>query len=50
MTLAEDICPVPTIARPDMDAAIEAATPDQPYLVPAGHHIVAGHYVLRVEA
>jgi tRNA-specific 2-thiouridylase len=25
MTLAEDICPVPTIARPDMDAAIEAA-------------------------
>ncbi|MBU1383297.1 MAG: tRNA 2-thiouridine(34) synthase MnmA [Alphaproteobacteria bacterium] len=25
MTLAEDICPVPTIARPDMDAAVEAA-------------------------
>ena len=23
---------------------------DQPYLVPLGHHIVAGHYVLRVEA
>jgi hypothetical protein len=31
-------------------AAIEAATPDEPYLIPVGHHIVAGHYVLRVEA
>ena len=25
MTLAEDICPVPTIARTDMDAAVESA-------------------------
>ncbi|MFC5458808.1 hypothetical protein [Massilia niabensis] len=31
-------------------AAIEAATPEAPYLVPNGHHVVAGHYVLRVEA
>ncbi len=31
-------------------AAIETATPDAPYVVPVGHHIVAGHYVLRVEA
>jgi hypothetical protein len=30
-------------------AAIENG-PEQPYLVPLGHHIVAGHYVLRVEA
>jgi len=30
-------------------AAIENSTPDAPYLVPSGHHIVAGHYVLRVE-
>ena len=30
-------------------AAIEAA-PDAPYVVPNGHHVVAGHYVLRVEA
>ncbi|THC42448.1 hypothetical protein [Massilia sp. Mn16-1_5] len=27
-----------------------AVQEDQPYLVPLGHHIVAGHYVLRVEA
>ena len=31
-------------------AAIESATPEKPYIVPLGHHIVAGHYVLRVEA
>jgi hypothetical protein len=31
-------------------AAIEAAGAGQPYVVPLGHHIVAGHYVLRVEA
>jgi hypothetical protein len=31
-------------------ATIESATAAQPYLVPLGHHIVAGHYVLRVEA
>ena len=31
-------------------AAIESATPETPYIVPLGHHIVAGHYVLRVEA
>jgi len=30
-------------------AAIENGSPDAPYLVPNGHHIVAGHYVLRVE-
>ena len=31
-------------------AALDDATLDAPYVVPAGHHIVAGHYVLRVEA
>jgi len=31
-------------------ATIETATQDAPYLLPLGHHIVAGHYVLRVEA
>jgi len=30
-------------------AAIENASPDAAYLVPSGHHLVAGHYVLRVE-
>jgi hypothetical protein len=30
-------------------AAIDVATPEQPYLVPAGHHLVAGHYVLRFD-
>jgi hypothetical protein len=31
-------------------AAIGAASADQPYLLPAGHHLVAGHYVLRFDA
>lgn len=31
-------------------AQIEQATPEQPYLVPSGHHLVAGHYVLRFDA
>jgi hypothetical protein len=31
-------------------AAIESASAEAPYVVPLGHHIVAGHYVLRVEA
>jgi len=31
-------------------ATIESATAGAPYIVPLGHHIVAGHYVLRVEA
>jgi hypothetical protein len=31
-------------------AAIETAGAEQAYIVPLGHHIVAGHYVLRVEA
>jgi hypothetical protein len=31
-------------------AAIVDATPEQPYLLPAGHHLVAGHYVLRFDA
>ncbi|QJE02674.1 hypothetical protein HH212_23840 [Massilia forsythiae] len=31
-------------------AAIDAATPEAPYRLPAGHHLVAGHYVLRFEA
>ena len=31
-------------------AQITQATQDQPYLVPSGHHLVAGHYVLRFDA
>ena len=31
-------------------ASIVAATPDAPYLLPHGHHLVAGHYVLRFDA
>ena len=31
-------------------AAIGDATPESPYRLPAGHHLVAGHYVLRFEA
>jgi hypothetical protein len=31
-------------------AQVEAATQDQPYLIPPGHHLVAGHYVLRFDA
>ncbi|NNG23232.1 hypothetical protein [Telluria aromaticivorans] len=31
-------------------AQVDAATAEQPYLVPPGHHLVAGHYVLRFDA
>jgi len=31
-------------------AQIETATQEQPYLIPPGHHLVAGHYVLRFDA
>ena len=31
-------------------AALGEATPERPYRLPAGHHLVAGHYVLRFEA
>ena len=31
-------------------AQIDAATTDAPYLIPPGHHLVAGHYVLRFDA
>ena len=30
-------------------AAIGEASADQPYLLPSGHHLVAGHYVLRFD-
>ena len=30
--------------------SIGAASADQPYLLPHGHHLVAGHYVLRFDA
>jgi hypothetical protein len=30
-------------------AEISAASADAPYLLPSGHHLVAGHYVLRFE-
>jgi len=36
--------------RLDFVAAIGEATADAPYLLPAGHHLVAGHYVLRFDA
>ena len=39
MTLAEDICPVPTIARADMDAAVEAAR--AAVGLPVGSRVVA---------
>ena len=37
---------------PDLNfvAAIGEATADAPYTLPAGHHLVAGHYVLRFDA
>ena len=31
-------------------AQIDTATLDAPYLIPPGHHLVAGHYVLRFDA
>jgi hypothetical protein len=31
-------------------AVIGEATPEQPYRLPPGHHLVAGHYVLRFDA
>ncbi|NIA52698.1 hypothetical protein HAV22_03390 [Massilia sp. TW-1] len=31
-------------------ATIDDASPEQPYRLPAGHHVVAGHYVLRFDA
>ena len=31
-------------------ASIGAAGPDAPYFLPHGHHLVAGHYVLRFDA
>jgi hypothetical protein len=31
-------------------AQIESATQESPYLIPPGHHLVAGHYVLRFDA
>jgi hypothetical protein len=31
-------------------ASIGDASADTPYLLPAGHHLVAGHYVLRFDA
>lgn len=37
---------------PDLNfvAAIGEATAESPYMLPAGHHLVAGHYVLRFDA
>ena len=31
-------------------AQIEHAPQEQPYVIPSGHHLVAGHYVLRFDA
>jgi len=31
-------------------AAIGEASAERPYLLPPGHHLVAGHYVLRFDA
>jgi hypothetical protein len=36
--------------RLEFVAAIGEATPEAPYRLPAGHHLVAGHYVLRFDA
>jgi len=37
-------------AKLDFVASIGAATLAQPYTLPPGHHLVAGHYVLRFDA
>jgi len=34
----------------DQNLAFVASLADQPYLLPPGHHLVAGHYVLRFDA
>jgi len=31
-------------------AQLDGAADDEPYLIPPGHHLVAGHYVLRFDA
>jgi hypothetical protein len=31
-------------------AQVADASADNPYLLPRGHHLVAGHYVLRFDA
>jgi hypothetical protein len=31
-------------------ASIGDASAEKPYLLPSGHHLVAGHYVLRFDA
>ncbi|KQW93241.1 hypothetical protein ASC94_11285 [Massilia sp. Root418] len=36
--------------RLEFVASIGEASADAPYLLPAGHHLVAGHYVLRFDA
>lgn len=33
-----------------MVSQIDVATQEQPYVIPSGHHLVAGHYVLRFDA
>ncbi|MGX9219064.1 hypothetical protein ACWV27_11755 [Massilia varians] len=37
-------------AELNLVAPITQATQEQPYLLPSGHHLVAGHYVLRFDA
>lgn len=37
-------------AQREFIAAIGEAGADQPYLLPHGHHLVAGHYILRFDA
>ena len=42
--------PIKEQARRPYQDAIDAAPPEAPYRLPAGHHLVAGHYVLRFDA
>lgn len=47
--------PMPSAFDPlsDFEFALrydETATQEQPYLIPSGQHLVAGHYVLRFDA
>ena len=37
-------------AQRNFVACIGEASAEQPYLLPHGHHLVAGHYVLRFDA
>jgi len=47
---ALDLVPAAPLERRQVISLVGDATADAPYTLPAGHHLVAGHYVLRFEA